>query len=155
MALLLWDLPARFLTEEYPKQDVRTITAIWEELKQQGDHTFVYSSARSAFRLYSGAPLEIVTDHEYYNRAKSGSATVTLLKNKLRYQSDRYFDVIPETIPADANRLWLLAAHTGKLDLPVLKSAIRSAGYETQQQWDTGGDAQLVLFRRKPLLPFQ
>ena len=153
MALLIWDLPNRFLPDEYPKQDVRTITEIWEELKQSGDHTLVYSGAISAFRLYSSAPLDIIAKQENLRQAKSGSATVTLLNWSLRHNTDRYFDVIPEDLPANVTRLWLIAAHTGALDLPALKRAIHSAGFEKEQQWDTEGDAELVLYLRKEELP--
>ena len=149
LALLLWDLPARFLTGEYPKEDVRTVTGIWEELKQQGDHTFVYSGARIAFHLYSSESLEILHEQEDYKQATIGSATVTLLDSRLRHQTDRYFEVIPNNIPANVSRLWLIAAHTGKLDLPVLKRAIPAAGFEKSRQWDTEGDAELVLYLRK------
>ena len=61
--------------------------------------------------------------------------------------------MIPEDLPANVTRLWLIAAHTGALDLPALKRAIHSAGFEKEQQWDTEGDAELVLYLRKEELP--
>ena len=148
LALLIWDLPSRFLPEEYPGEDVRSITEIWEELKQPGDHTFVYSGARNGFRLYSSEPLEITAENEFSKEAKSGSASLTLLNSGISNQSERYFEVIPGNIPANAERLWFIVAHVGTLDLPVLKRAFYSAGFEKAQQWDTEGDAELLLYHR-------
>jgi len=149
ISVLVIALPKRITPTPYQLQDVRSLTKIWEQHRTENDALIVYPGAQYGFALYSNEKLAVRPRRPPFT-VSSTDPRITILAWELRDEPERYMEEVRKSVDSTTDRVWVLAAHTWKGDVPSLKRAVTALGFSQQSVWTTNGDAELTLYTRIP-----
>ena len=175
-AVVLVGAGARAVPAPYPRQDVRSLARLWRAERRADDRTFVSTGAARAFALYSGERVaavrestrqrNLMVDHPRISTLPRGARPEQAepavregrRDRRARHVADRrtaafYLEAIRSALDDRTDRVWLLAAHTGRGEVPLAEEALRQLGWTVRRHWPTDGDAWLTLYDRGRAAP--